>query len=402
MRPATCPSRRKVRALSDFVTNRTGFVVLHPLEGVSGAPVEVEHVDGSVEQSRFPELIDPTCPFMDIRALTHEPLPGLRVACRMEGDTFEMEDQRNWLDASYKTYVRPLALPWPYTIAQGEKLSQRISLAVDGQPARSLASGADVPVTVTVGARRGGRECRPSAWPCRPSTLQAALGLIEPLRALGPAHLVAEFDARKGHDAGLAQDLWRAAPRHGRRSRARGRPAMRRRRRQAHRRSRGAAARPELREGPDRARGGASGADRGVAGQRPEMHPARQRLAQGAPPGNSSRGRPRRLPRHPARRRHVQLLHRAQPQAAAGGPVRLRRPHDLPAGPRLRRPLADRGAGGAALHHQDHALVRWQHALLAVSFDDRACARTPTAPRRPRTRRPDAWRWRAPIHASTP
>ncbi len=37
-------------ALSDFVTNRTGFVVLHPLEGVSGAPVAVERVDGSVEQ----------------------------------------------------------------------------------------------------------------------------------------------------------------------------------------------------------------------------------------------------------------------------------------------------------------------------------------------------------------
>ena len=27
---------------------------------------------------------------------------------------FEMEDQRNWTDASYKTCVRPLALPWPY------------------------------------------------------------------------------------------------------------------------------------------------------------------------------------------------------------------------------------------------------------------------------------------------
>ena len=49
-------------ALTDFVTNRTGFVVLHPVEGVSGAPVEVERVDGSVEHRRFPELIDPTCP----------------------------------------------------------------------------------------------------------------------------------------------------------------------------------------------------------------------------------------------------------------------------------------------------------------------------------------------------
>ena len=70
-------------ALSDFVTNRTGFVVLHPLDGVSGAAVEVLHVDGTVERSRFPELIDPTCPFQDIRALTHEVLPGVRVTCRI-------------------------------------------------------------------------------------------------------------------------------------------------------------------------------------------------------------------------------------------------------------------------------------------------------------------------------
>jgi hypothetical protein len=31
----------------------------------------------------------------------------------MEGDAWEMEDHRNWLDASFKTYVRPLALPYP-------------------------------------------------------------------------------------------------------------------------------------------------------------------------------------------------------------------------------------------------------------------------------------------------
>ena len=64
-------------------------------------------------KSRFPEEIDPQCPFQDIRALTHEVAPGVSATCRMEGDTFEMEDHRNWMDASYKTYVRPLALPWP-------------------------------------------------------------------------------------------------------------------------------------------------------------------------------------------------------------------------------------------------------------------------------------------------
>jgi D-apionolactonase len=191
-------------ALSDFLTNRTGFVVLHPVEGVSGAPVEVERVDGSVETSRFPELIDPTCPFLGIRALTHELLPGVRVACRMEGDTFEMEDQRNWMDASYKTYVRPLALPWPYTIAKGEKLAQSVSLAVSGAPRKpASASGASV-VTVAIEDREVAR--MPAVGLAVPAEhAAAALGLIEPLRALGPAHLVCAFDARQGHDAGLAQ-----------------------------------------------------------------------------------------------------------------------------------------------------------------------------------------------------
>jgi hypothetical protein len=197
-------------ALSDFVTNRTGFVVLHPVGGVSGAPVTVERVDGSVEESRFPELIDPTCPFIDLRALTHEPLPGVRVACRMEGNTFEMEDQRNWLDASYKTYVRPLALPWPYTIAKGEKLSQRVSLTVTGSPVRAATAGGGEGVTVTVESTEVAR--MPALGLAVPADHVAeALDSIGPLRALGPAHLVAEFDARKGHDAGLAQTYGKLA-----------------------------------------------------------------------------------------------------------------------------------------------------------------------------------------------
>ena len=97
--------------LTDFETNRTGFVVLHPIEGVAGEGVTIERVDGTVDEGRFPALIDPVQPMMELRALTHRPAPGLSVECRMEGDTFEMEDQRNWTDASYKTYVRPLALP---------------------------------------------------------------------------------------------------------------------------------------------------------------------------------------------------------------------------------------------------------------------------------------------------
>jgi D-apionolactonase len=109
---------------TDFLTARTGFVVLHPLKGVAGFPVDIEHVDGRKVRGRFPELVNPIQPVLDIRSLAHEVLPGLKATVLMEGDTFEMEDHRNWTDAAFKTYVRPLARGFPYRIAAGEALDQ--------------------------------------------------------------------------------------------------------------------------------------------------------------------------------------------------------------------------------------------------------------------------------------
>ncbi|HEX6016141.1 MAG TPA: hypothetical protein VFY87_30925, partial [Geminicoccaceae bacterium] len=201
-------------ALTDFVTNRTGFVVLHPVEGVSGAPVEVLHVDGTVERSRFPALIDPVCPFQDIRALTYEVLPGVRVVCRMEGDAFEMEDQRNWTDASYKTYVRPLALPWPYTIRKGERFAQKVTLAVEGTLPTATSAGSASAVAVTIGEQTVAT--MPAVGLAAPAEhAAAALELAEPLRVARPAFIVGEFDARKGHDAGLVQTYGELARRLG-------------------------------------------------------------------------------------------------------------------------------------------------------------------------------------------
>src|SRR5258706_9684211 len=126
---------------TEFLTARTGFVVLHPLRGVAGFPVQIEHVDGSLVVGRFPELVDPVQPVLDIRALTHEILPGLKATVRMEGDAFEMEDHRNWTDASFKTYVGPLARPWPYTLAAGKPVTQSIKFSLSG-PAPAERSGA--------------------------------------------------------------------------------------------------------------------------------------------------------------------------------------------------------------------------------------------------------------------
>ncbi|WP_417270158.1 hypothetical protein [Celeribacter sp.] len=117
----------KGRSFGEFETNRAGFTVLHPINGVAGQPVRVDHSDGSSEASVFPYMIDPWQPFMDITGLTHH-VGDSAVTCAFHGDTFEMEDQRQWGDASYKTYNRPLALPWPYLIGDGAALEQSVSL----------------------------------------------------------------------------------------------------------------------------------------------------------------------------------------------------------------------------------------------------------------------------------
>ncbi|HSM42965.1 MAG TPA: hypothetical protein VK862_19640 [Afifellaceae bacterium] len=195
-------------AINDFVTNRTGFVVLHALEDVVDQPVTVEHTDGKLVESRFPKLINPACPFEDVRALTHTILPGVRAAVRMEGDAFEMEDHRNWMDASYKTYVRPLALPWPYTIGAGEKISQSVSLTLDGSVPAS-ATSADTEAVVTIGESAGHAMPR-IGLAVPPEHAEAALNHADLLKGTGVSHLVCHFDQRKGHDAGsmrLFQDL---------------------------------------------------------------------------------------------------------------------------------------------------------------------------------------------------
>lgn len=112
-------------------TNRAGFTLLHPLAGVSGAALTVTHPDGTVENTRFPPTISPSQPVYSIAGLHHE-VAGVTVDLRMEGEVFEMEDQRNWSDASYKTYCRPLSLPWGYPLGGGHPVRQVIHLRVTG------------------------------------------------------------------------------------------------------------------------------------------------------------------------------------------------------------------------------------------------------------------------------
>lgn len=114
---------------SDYLTNRTGFIVLHS-PAAAGAELLVRHSSGESEISVFPVAVSPNQPVFDIAGLKWKQESKL-IDISFAGDVFEMEDQRNWTDASYKTYNRPLELPFPYRVAAGEHVVQSVTVSVE-------------------------------------------------------------------------------------------------------------------------------------------------------------------------------------------------------------------------------------------------------------------------------
>jgi len=144
--------RMEGEALTDFERNRIGFCVLHPA-AVAGQPVTVTHTDSSIEETSFPRAIAPYQPFIDIRMLEHTLRPRVRVQVAFEGETFETEDQRQWSDASFKTYGTPLTLPFPVTLPAGTRLSQTVTIQLVGDT-RPVQTEADDAVTLHIDRSR--------------------------------------------------------------------------------------------------------------------------------------------------------------------------------------------------------------------------------------------------------
>lgn len=202
---------------ADFETNRCGFCILHPITGLAGQPATVTHTDGTVEPARFPDLIEPWQPFQDVRAIAHIVLPGTLATCTMVGDSFEMEDQRAWSDASYKTYVRPLALPWPYVLPAGETNRQSIVLdiaetsePVPAAQATRQPAGLAEPVAISLGEDISTPMPR-FGVSVSPAEAEAAWAGRDRLQALAPRHLLLSFDPAAGHGAADLEALARVA-----------------------------------------------------------------------------------------------------------------------------------------------------------------------------------------------
>jgi D-apionolactonase len=126
------------RALADFHRNRIGLVVLHPAAD-AGRAVWAKHSDGSVTAGSWPTEISPHQPFRDVVGLEWSK-DGLTASLSFVGDIFETEDQRNWTDASFKTYSTPLDLPFPVLVRAGSTCHQAVHLTVVGRRSTGMSA----------------------------------------------------------------------------------------------------------------------------------------------------------------------------------------------------------------------------------------------------------------------
>jgi len=142
-----------------FDLRRIGICVLHPWRSYVGAGYEATTPDGT-RNGTFPQAIAPQArvggayhPMIEaFDALTVAFPGGQTVDIDLEGDLFELEDQRNWTDGSFKTYPTPLARSHPRALHAGERIRQRVKLAIRGPVAPPQPPGAPA---VTIGAPTG-------------------------------------------------------------------------------------------------------------------------------------------------------------------------------------------------------------------------------------------------------
>jgi hypothetical protein len=133
-------------------------------------------------------------------------MPGVTATVLMEGNKFEMEDHRNWMDASYKTYVCSLLDPWPYTLKKGEAFTQSVTLTIAGKakPGRVPRSAAGI--AVAVGGTKGRTPLIGAGIQMKDAP--GALDSVKLLANAKPYYLVCQIDGRLSGQA-KAADTYR-------------------------------------------------------------------------------------------------------------------------------------------------------------------------------------------------
>jgi hypothetical protein len=116
-------------AATDGTSRRIGLCVLYGVGALAGQKFEAIDKDGNVTPGQFPLLVAPALVGKQFNTLRYS-ADGLKVQCGVAESPFDMEDQRNYGDSSFKAY-NPLPYPYP-KIAKGSQLTQTLTLTVAG------------------------------------------------------------------------------------------------------------------------------------------------------------------------------------------------------------------------------------------------------------------------------
>ncbi len=123
-------------------------------------------------------------------AITHFPVPRLRVGTRFAGAICGTEDHRNWSGAPFQTCSRPIGLPCPYALLPEPPVKQSLTLAIADRGARGDAVSALAVPPI-------GGQVMPELAPPLDHLADAKAALLWPgaLAALGPGWVLLRLDA---------------------------------------------------------------------------------------------------------------------------------------------------------------------------------------------------------------
>jgi len=112
---------------------RLGLIVLHPVAAMVGANLTAL-TDTGQQQLAISERLAPQPIINDLPVAMTEPFRALSIdredfgtlQLSFSGDLFELEDQRNWGDATFKTYCTPLRRGFPRKVAAGTTIEHAV------------------------------------------------------------------------------------------------------------------------------------------------------------------------------------------------------------------------------------------------------------------------------------
>ncbi|MEX2374881.1 MAG: hypothetical protein WD942_04740 [Dehalococcoidia bacterium] len=185
--------------------NRIGFNVLLPpdayrtrrlraggdrdeFEGSWPDLIAPQRIEGGTVQGLFP----------DVKWIETD-LAGSSVRLELRGETLEFEDQRNWTDASFKGYARPLWKPRPLRLDAGDTISQELLIDVRGRGIEasdledaSVVARRRVPVTVRLARAKAVPRPRIGTWAREATNLDREAA--EKVNRLGLDHVRIDVD----------------------------------------------------------------------------------------------------------------------------------------------------------------------------------------------------------------